>query len=430
MSNGDAPSKVLVCDDHEDDGELVASALENIEGIEVMRLFGKLRPDEKEGAPSLEKAVELLNQREAEILEGNKAPPASPFDDADIVFVDYRLEELGPFHPTGENIIGSIRAFAAAKYIVSFNVHRDVDFDLQDLFGARESRADLAISANNVTEPALWGGGAGKDGFHPSYWPVLLDAAHRRVEQIKWVESKLAERVLESLGFDDVRKDRLFAGALSSLFPRQVVENVSMLDYFELFSTAAEDLTIKQIEEISKGGRDGGKPHFREIVCRMCAYKIERWLRLHLLAPQDVLVDLPHLVQRAPHVLGPDRLNDIGAWNQTAGIKTWEDAVKLIDPKFAELIEKAIFDGWEIWFGHPVFWWADLMENDEIVWPDLGEGITFPDFVFCEDLTDFIDDGKYRAFQINQPSAHRTRYVRELKGKAYAPVSQFALIEE
>lgn len=431
MSNDSMPIpiKIVVCDDRERQCNDIADAIAKVVRQDVERLYGE----------DLVVAVENLTTRANDILEGNDKLTDTVFDDTDLAFIDYRLEELpkaGSFLPTAENIIGSIRAFAGARFIVSVNVLPEIDFDLKELFGAHESTADFSIEARNVANPVLWGQRNDADGFHPSYWPVLLDAAHRldaaqrRVEQIKWVESNLAKTVLTSLGFGDVRKDRLPTEALSSLFPRQDTDDVSTLDYLKLFSTAGEGLTKKQVDEISKGWKDRDKPRLSKIVCRMCAYKIERWLRLHLLAPQDILVDLPHLVQRAPHVLGPERLNDIGAWNQTAGIKTWEDAAKLIDPKFAELIERAIFDGWEIWFGHPVFWWPDLMENDEIVWPDLGEDIKLPDFVFCEDMSVFVDDENYRPFVIHQASAHRIRYVRKLEGRVYAPSSQFALVEQ
>ena len=53
MSNGEASLTVLVCDDREEYGEHVASALENIVGIKVTRIFGKARDDENEREPSL-----------------------------------------------------------------------------------------------------------------------------------------------------------------------------------------------------------------------------------------------------------------------------------------------------------------------------------------------------------------------------------------
>ena len=365
MSGGSKKLKILVCDDRKEECERYAKAVEKICGIEPTSLY----------EDGLKDALEQLECRANAIVKQTGKQTTSPFDDAALVFIDYRLEQLDQTQfiwPTAENVIGKIRAFAGARYIVSLNVLPNVDFDLKDLFGARKSVADLAIDAKNLSEPALWGKGAGKNGFHPSYWPNLVRAHERRTKQIAAIRKRLDAKVLEHLGFEkELRGDWLPIDALSSLFPLLQEKDPWKATFFDLFETAAEDLTLEITKDVADRAADSKADFevFRDVVARMCAYKVERWLRLHVLGPQDILVDLPHLIDRAPQILGKTRLSDPMAWNEVAV----SDDLSKLDNNFRDSIEKATFEQSTLWFDQLAFWWTDLAERDEIAWPDFDE---------------------------------------------------------
>ena len=47
---------------------------------------------------------------------------------------------------------------------------------------------------------------------------------------------------------------------------------------------------------------------------RIVSSRIAKWLEREVLGPQDVLVDVPHLIQRCPYLLDGD-ISDLGTWN-------------------------------------------------------------------------------------------------------------------
>ena len=51
------------------------------------------------------------------------------------------------------------------------------------------------------------------------------------------------------------------------------------------------------------------------IVSRVVAGEIEKWIRRDLVGPQDVLVDLPHLLMRMPFLLGMNA-GQLTRWNE------------------------------------------------------------------------------------------------------------------
>ena len=52
----------------------------------------------------------------------------------------------------------------------------------------------------------------------------------------------------------------------------------------------------------------------RGVVARVAAGEVDRWVRRDLLGPQDLLVDVPHLLMRMPFLLGRDA-NEPERWN-------------------------------------------------------------------------------------------------------------------
>ena len=123
------------------------------------------------------------------------------FDTVDTVLIDNNLAHLdiSGTRLTGESIIGYIRCFSAVPYVVSLNKNPDVDFDLQDLVGDHETRADVALNVDHLAVPGLWDRSHHKEGeFLPWYWPELTNAPERRRKQIAFVNERFEFKNLSS----------------------------------------------------------------------------------------------------------------------------------------------------------------------------------------------------------------------------------------
>ena len=408
--------KVLVCDDIKKRGERTRSAIAKESGHETT-----LCAEE-----DLREKIEFLFERARSILndDSSLSPPA--FTDFDVVVLDNNLSALGigGARHTAESIAGYVRAFGDIPYVVSLNKNPQVDFDLRYLVGDHQTQADLAVNEAHLSNQALWTGDpkdAPEDRFLPWYWPVLNDAAGRRRRQIQFVQERLDEPILESIGLSSASVC-LSRHARGSLSPEAV--RVSGVTFKKFFVTACRSLPIrKEREKLAKATSD---ETVRCVVSRVVAGELDRWFRRDILAPQDLLVDLPHLLVRMPFLIGPDAQN----------VDRWNDALTAKKSPYGlskEIYEMHLQDSefvHDIWTQAPCFRWRELKSNTELNQMFFEDDAQWAEAVFCEDTSRFVLRKGSKLppaeFAAEFEGAWNRRYVAGLPSKHYAPKSRLA----
>ena len=421
--------KVLVCDDIDKRGRKTADAISTAVGHCTTPLTGDCLKSEIAG----------LFERAHSLLGSAKSPKSAPAtdllhfrsNDYDIAILDNNLSDLnvaGARH-TAESIAGYLRAFGTIPYIVSLNKNPQVDFDLRYLVGDYQTQADLAVNDKHLSNRALWTGDPqdATDGFLPWYWPSLNDAADRRRRQIEFVERHLGKPILQSMGFPVSASDHLSRHAKGALSPE--AERVTRITFMKFFETSCRSLPIRKERQMLGKKANAGDTTAYRIVSRVVAGEIEKWVRRDLVGPQDVLVDLPHLLMRMPFLLGTN----------AGQLPRWNEAIAAMKPPYgmaAEIHDDDLkldtFADADIWTKSPCFWWRALKSNDRLnrmFYEDAGEWI---DAVFCEDLSRFKSsssesDSKPSEFATELEGPWNRRHVAYIKGQyAYMPMSRFA----
>jgi len=426
--------KVLVCDDLQDRcNEIVTTVKQGWGGS----------PDSL-AADKLTAQLTVLFKNVSECISKPtqyKGAAGTAFDDADVVILDNNLAHLSVTGTrlTAESIAGYIRAFTAATYVISLNLSPDVDFDLRYLVGDYSTRGDLALNTEHLANPALWTGDlrSATNGFLPWYWPQLSTVADRRRSQIDFVKQQMDKPLLKVLGFDSEAvsflslhaKGALSADAASAEEAERGGTPIEELTFRDVFIAKDRSLPIKtEREDLSKAERSGTQA-IREIIARVVAADMDLWFRRDVIAPQEALVDIPHLLTRLPFLLG-DRAHDIKEWNRA--IQTKQAPYGIKKTLYDEYLAGASFEH-DIWVPSPCFWWPKLKSNEKL------NGLFFEakagewaDVVFCEDRSAFVErDPKSGEPPIEFPAefegAWERRYVARVGKYKYSPRSRFAM---
>ncbi|MDE0625889.1 MAG: hypothetical protein OXH99_05780 [Bryobacterales bacterium] len=366
--------KILVCDDKPAEGGNTLRAIEPRGDVTV------------QAGADLRKALRSFFKDVTTTLDGestvNDELDAQHFAGYDLAIVDNNLTglELDGARLTAEAIIGYLRAFTSIPYIVSLNKNLHVDFDLRFLFGDYQSLADLALNTGHLSHDRLWNAEP-VSGFAPWYWPRLPYAAERRKEQEGAVTEKLHESVWKVLGFPPQADEYLSFRAKAALVTP--ANPVARETTFETFFAISRALAPAEKETLEAGKASGLA---RRAIGRVATYEVDRWLRRHVLGPQDVLIDLPHLLAQMPFLLG-DRVSELGAWNAVA--RTAKEPFGLDKTVFKAHIEGAQFTE-SSWVPTPCFWWPSLKADERLTELYFDANAEWPDFVFCEDVSQFV----------------------------------------
>ena len=437
--------KVLVCDDIPARGKDTVHKIGNARdrlgnaefGIRVEELFEE----------ALSKELEALFAHVAEHLptgddgQSHGVPPRdlSEFD-CDIVVIDNNLAALDikGVRLTAEAVAGFVRAFTNARYIVSLNKNPEVDFDLRYLVGDYRTQADLALNADHLSNPALWTGNPRdtEDGFLPWYWPVLGNVSEKRRKQVEFVRIHLQSPICETLDFPRRAVEYLSRHAVGALTPEASTDDdgiwdptsLSTVTFMDFFLHSCRSLPVyADRESLARQATDASEVS-REVVARIVAAEIDKWFRRDVIGPQDVLVDLPHLLMRMPFLLG----------DKVADVDRWHDSMMTEKPPFG--LDQEIYDKHvgKARFSHdrllksPCFWWPKLKENETLNDLFFGSNGNWPDVVFCEDVSQFrnfsprSEDTKPMEFAAEFEGSWSRRYASLLPCKKYSPKSRFA----
>ena len=408
--------RILVCDDQEDGGEATVNQLKSAsQGCEVEGLFGD----------GLRDALTALFSGISEFLrtgQDSSWEPITSFAGYDTAVVDNNLSglEFAGARLAAETIIGYLRAFTDITYIVSLNKNPNVDFDLRYLFGDYQSQADVALNTDHLNNARLWARTPPTNSFAPWYWPCLPDAAARRRRQIDLVSASCAHSIWTTLDFpEDCQhfmshraKARLESGCYD-------VRDATFRDFFR----GTNALLPADTAELGRLAEEELSPVATQAVSRVVAGDLDRWLRRDVLAPQDVLIDIAHLLTRMPFLF--EGTHEAPLWNTSLDNDAPPFGMK--EDVYAAHVERSLFRA-DAWQPVPCFWWPILRQDNALSGMFL-DSPPWPDVVFCEDTSTFVEiddegDGPLE-FEAELEGSWPRRFVLGLAGKQYSPRSRF-----
>ena len=433
--------RILVCDDELEGFERTESLLGDAHRVKGL-VSGELKNE-----------MEALFNNVSRLLSENGGSGSTEVDyqgpdvfkDVDVAIVDNNLSALNiqGVRLTAEAMIGYLRAFTNVAYIVSLNKNPDIDFDLRYMVGDHQSHADLALNTEHLSSRVLWHDGLEQRAgstctFAPSYWPNLDRVSAVRRDLIRGVEHMLEKPVLDVIGFPKhIPLEALSRRAKGALAPKLSVDSdLWKVTCLQFFCTSCRSLPPKDRATLLKEARRGNLSA-RSSIARTVAGDLEKWVRRQLLGPQDVLVDLPHLLARMPFLLG-DASGNVNVWNRT--LSNVGDPLALVsDTSSRRFVEAASFGGHGMYFRWPCFWWHDLRDNGDLNALFFDSEDEWADVVFCEDVSEFCEVAKdepadddeadegVKGFEAEFGGPWARRYIKDLPDKLYSPRSRLAL---
>ncbi len=157
-----------------------------------------------------------------------------------------------------------------------------------------------------------------------------------------------------------------------------------------------------------------------EVIARVGAARISKWLERLVLPGQNILVDAPHLVARYPSLLGAAS-RAIADWNATPNYSN-RDECELISSSVEKYRMKK-----HHWVSRPVWRWSELSEDDHIDEVHEPWDAKPAPFAFCEDASRFYQERECRAFLAETDSPFARRYVRDFDSVDYRPQVRLSL---
>ena len=345
----------------------------------------------------------------------------------DVLCIDYDLRAIEKHSwLTADTLAGLVRAFTECPCVVVLNRPPRVAFDLT-LVGAWEGPGDLQLLPGLLGRPVFWGAEteARKESelvFKPWHWLDLFAVRGQTQAKLDALEKygpDLADMdIFAFLEFPDEVRSRLSWRALGAL-SNAIASDDPRLTFESFIKNGARCLLPERFEQISI--RDDAS---RPVALRIIAFELGRWVREQVVAGQDVLVDLPHLIARAPWLFKGSQL-DRSAWNRLAAlggdcfaqglVPDW-----LIEYRYAR----------QEWTGREVFLWESLQRDPRFAMSDSDvPEAGFGDFVFAEDCSEFVSMGAARTFIAGFGNLWDQRYVAldPEAGFPYGPLVRFAL---
>lgn len=388
--------KIIVLDDEADLARRWADGLKKLPGLtegfpEIVSLDGA----------AFSKEFEVLRERQASCRTKKAWTSASVFDQAAVLLVDYDLVGvLGTkLYTTGEEVSYLVRCFSNCGVIVGLNFEPGNRFDLT-LRNHPDSFADLHIPAVQVTNSALWGLGAAD--FRPWSWPELPQQSAAYSAQVADALKNLDKPICEVLGFP---RD------VVASFPRSVAEYLGGFPAKTTFRALATEAGLK--EKDSKWATD-------QMLARISAARVSKWIESIVLPGQDILVDAPHLIWRYPSLLKADSAK-VDSWNALCAISAPTDKLGIDHAK----ISGSQF-GAKHWLSRPAWFWKPVSADAAIKEVSAPWETKTPPFVFCEDVSRFAEKSKSKEFVAEMESPYARRFVAHVEGINYTPRVRFA----
>jgi len=398
--------KILIYDDRPNLRGKVRAQLERVAA--VSDAFTIITPDQKR----MLQTMSTLEGRRHEFREtGTWEVQVADLDSASIFVVDFDLFEAVPFLD-GETVAYLARCFSSCGLIVGYR-YGDNSFDLTLRGGLQEelqSFTDLYLGGEQLSNASLWTiVDDDHNGLRPWHWPVLPNYLRDLKKKVHDVKESVADNapICQVLGLTP---------DLFEMLPRTTSQflgrNPSKTSFREFVTQSSSGLEPRDASAV----RDDS----HELLARVGAARISKWLERLVLPGQDTLVDAPHLVSRYPSLLLGDA-EDIRVWNRTGRLTDHEDlglSSELIAPfRFKE----------SHWLSRPAWLWDALRESESIVEVKQPWLFKKPDWVFCEDTSRFHEGEKCQEFVADLSSPFSRRFAKVVEGVDYRPRVRFSI---
>ena len=266
--------------------------------------------------------------------------------------------------------------------------------------------ADINIAAEDLKNAGLWNNSSWK-GYRPWSWPVITDLIkllEKRIQDVAKADPQ--KRIVEFFELPTSVIERLPTAALELLGSQGSKADAATLS--DILRSPFLGLRGREAtDRISQPAQDA----------RIIAARLSAWLNF-ILAPQDVLVDAPHLAERCPSVIGANLTG--AALGKTCVLGS--DRIIFRDAALAKTRFKKYF-----WFDRPVWFWTEierlrLTKEIRDPWHSVNDR-----FVFCEDISAFKGRSASKIFQSDLVSPYRSRFVSRVANIDYQPAHRLAL---
>lgn len=406
MKREERPLRVIVCDDEDSQRAIWAERIGAIIGPENVQML-----------QDPVKQLQSLLARRYDLRQPNGSFPEAPplqIDEADVLVVDYDLTLIDKdVRHTGEEIARLARMFSDCGYVIVMNQFPGVGFDLTLKGHLEQSYADLNIDAELVGRPALWSRQDGSE-FAPWSWDNIAAITESRRKIADEVVGNLNSSVVDYLGIPREAIDQMADTAFGFLSGEKILRD-------DLKDTTFADFLAKLSEHKDLTALIEARPIN---AARTAVSRLGKWLSRAVLGPQDVLVDVPHLLVRMPYLISPEL-------GEVKTIEHWNDALLkgsgAINPVVREASE---FLASTDWIGKPTFWWNQVL-NHELV-DTLRDDYNYdllPPMVFAEDASVFIGEDDAKPFRAGFHNFFDRRFVRLFDGVEYAPRRRLAFAD-
>jgi len=338
-----------------------------------------------------EAQLAVLRNRQEAIRKGRKWTEDSiGLDKTSVFIVDFDLFQTSSFL-TGEEVAYMARCFSRCGLIIGLNLEsrKRVStsyFDLA-LTGHPESFCDLNIDSAQIDNPGLWTDD--KVGFRPWHWPLIPEYLVSMEKRVDDVLQNPTKPIMEFLHF----------GKILQLFPN------SALKYL---GGKPEEVTFEKFVRSSGNGIRGRDKSNEEMVARIGAARVSKWLERLVLSGQDIVVDAPHLVSRFSSLLLGDH-DKLATWNKTTALSAKADLG--IDHTY---IEAFAFER-SHWLSRPAWFWNDVYMNSNIKEVEEPWKAETAKFAFCEDSSTFEKHDDCREFNASVDSPYNRRYIHAVQ---------------
>jgi hypothetical protein len=363
-------------------------------------------------AEEFQRGMGLLKERQQRTRKGKAWPDDFlKLDDVAIFIIDYDLLKSEGFL-TGETVAYLTRCFSRCGLILGLNQYGKNSYDLT-LRGHPESYADLNVGSDQFDNPGLWGGkflqeakARKKDRiFRPWHWPNLpayFELLQKRIDDV----SKHSDQPICSV---------LGMGQIAALLPKKVGQFITG----RTRSSPAKVTFTGFVTESGNGLKGRYKSATPEMIARIGAARVSKWLERLVLPSQEILIDAPHLVLRYPSLLKGNP-SDVRTWNQTSNFESYRK-LPLDHGRIAKFRFKK-----EYWLSRPAWFWegiSNLQTIKEVSEPWKRESTSL---VFCEDSSVFRDRKHCKEFIADVDSPYVRRFVlRSDRRVQYAPENRF-----
>ena len=386
---------VLICDD---DYRLAAKCVEQVRKIAPKNYKIRDAPSTGEVCCAVN---ELLHRRKAVRAGRPYERQQRLFDQKDILIIDYDLIQVDDDRAqhTGEGIGRLARMYSDCAVVVVFNQFDQFDFDLS-LRGHLESHADLNLTFKFLETSGLWRDPPWQ-GFRPWSWQTLSRAVESQRARESMFRCNLDKSIVDTFGIEADDALGMSDSAIGFIAPKASnFDELRAMTFRSFVSmTAGRDAKSLLSSDESSAVRFG-------------AARIGKWLDREVLGPQDVLIDVPHLLQRFPFLLGKE-MADVKAWN--AAVHQADCLTQYIDDSY--------------WFepagclSKPAVWVRRLEADPEFrkQRADFSNYSLVPDVVFMEDCSVFEDISLGKEFRAGFHNSFDRRHVRQYPGVRYGP---------